>query len=159
MSKKLLFVCLGNICRSPAGEAVMKSLVKERGLEKKIACDSAGTAAYHVGSKADSRMRKHGSQRGYQLTSIARQFDPSTDFDRFDYILAMDEDNYHNILSTDSTGKYHNKVHRMVDFCQRIKSSHVPDPYYGGAEGFEEVLDILEDSCGNLLDQLEGELQ
>jgi protein-tyrosine phosphatase len=90
---KVIFVCLGNICRSPSGEAVMNALIKKEGLENKIICDSAGTIAYHAGEKADPRMRKHASKRGYDLTSIARKF-TFNDFEEFDYIIAMDKSNF-----------------------------------------------------------------
>lgn len=154
MIKKMLFVCLGNICRSPTAEGVMRSIVKKNGSDKAILCDSAGTAAYHVGEKADSRMRSHAAKRGYDLTSRARQFDAQVDFEKFDLILTMDEQNYRDITLQDPEARYSNKVHRMTDYCQKFQISEVPDPYYGGDQGFEFVIDILEDACSHLFETI-----
>lgn len=152
----LLFVCMGNICRSPSAEAVMIKIVEDAGLSEKIFCDSAGTISYHAGEPADSRMQKHAVKRGFNLTSIARKFN-FNDFQKFDYILTMDDDNYFNVLSADSGGQFGNKVHRMVEFSSDKNVTEVPDPYYGGPQGFENVLDILEESCKNFLDFLKKE--
>lgn len=159
MTKKLLFVCLGNICRSPSAEGVMKTLIKAEGLEKQIACDSAGTIGYHEGEPADSRMRKHAKNRGYNLTSISRKFNPNSDFDRFDLIIGMDNQNIQDLRDLDRDGKYQDKIIKMTDFCQKLNADIVPDPYYGGDAGFETVIDILEDACEGLLIQLKNELQ
>jgi len=150
----LLFMCMGNICRSPTAEGVMQSYVERHGLAHQIICDSAGTIGHHTGDKADSRMMRHAQQRGYQLTSRSRQFDPAEDFEHFDFILTMDDDNYANIQVLDPAGTYRDKIHRMTDYCSRMRAREVPDPYYGGAQGFEEVLDILEDACAGLLEQI-----
>lgn len=150
-NKSILFVCLGNICRSPAAEGVMKKFAEGLPLE----IDSAGTAGYHTGELPDPRMRSHAKKRGYDLSSRARKFDPSADFDRFDMIVAMDESNVRDLLSMDKTKKYHHKVSLMTEYCHSIEADHVPDPYYGGPEGFERVLDILEDACGGLLKVLD----
>lgn len=147
---KILFVCMGNICRSPSGEAVMNSLIEKNNLQDKISCDSAGTIAYHTGEPADARMQRHASKRGYNLTSIARQI-KDYDFDRFDYIIAMDRDNYNNILELDKGRKYSNKVSMMMEYATQYNETNVPDPYYGGEQGFEYVLDLLEDACLGLL--------
>jgi len=147
---KILFVCLGNICRSPSGEAVMNALIERNNLRDRIACDSAGTIAYHTGEPADARMQKHAIKRGYNLTSIARQI-KLNDFERFNYIIAMDRDNYRNILALDVEGKYKDKVKLMMDFAIEHSDNDVPDPYYGGEQGFEYVLDLLEDACLGLL--------
>ncbi len=154
MSTRLLFVCLGNICRSATAEGIMQAFVKQRGLENEIECDSAGVISYHVGESADPRMRQHASKRDYSLDSISRQFDPSTDFEKFDLILTMDHDNYSDVMSMDPTGQYHGKVKRMASYCRNHQATVVPDPYYRGPEGFERVLDILEDACEGLLDEL-----
>ncbi len=146
---------MGNICRSPSGEAVMRKLVKRANLELEIECDSAGTIAYHEGEPADARMKRHAIKRGYRLTSIARRF-RDVDFENFDYIIAMDKSNYNDLLSFDYNGKYKNKIFMMTDFAEG-KYSEVPDPYYGGPEGFENVLDILEDSCKGLLNKIREE--
>lgn len=134
----------------------MSAKVEAAGMAGKIQCDSAGTAAYHSGERADSRMRQAASKRGYTLTSIARQFTPR-DFQEFDLILAMDESNYSDILRQDKSGEYHGKVRKMTDFASNDGLHHVPDPYYGGRSGFDNVLDILEDSCQGLLEHLKHE--
>lgn len=148
---KILFVCLGNICRSPAAEGIMKK--KAEGLP--IEVDSAGTAGYHIGELPDARMRSHARKRNYPLESYARQFNPSTDFERFDLILAMDKNNFRDLQSFDRSKKYSNKIVMMTDFCETMKVSEVPDPYYGGAEDFEHVIDILEDACSGLVKKLQ----
>lgn len=155
---RVLFVCLGNICRSPAGEGIFKTLIKNEGLEELIKVDSAGTSGYHDGELPDHRMRKHGVKRGYKFDSLSRKF-TARDFDNFDIILAMDDSNYHNIMALAPDLDSEKKVHRMVDFSKRYMHDHIPDPYYSGADGFELVLDLLEDACEGLLDQIKkGEL-
>jgi protein-tyrosine phosphatase len=144
---------MGNICRSPSGEAVMNKLVKRAGLEKEIECDSAGTIAYHKGEQADARMKRHAIKRGYRLTSISRRF-IEIDFQKFDYIIVMDESNYNDLLSFDFERKYTDKIFMMTDFSKNGNYNEVPDPYYSGPEGFELVLDILEDACAGLLNKI-----
>lgn len=156
MKKRVLFVCLGNICRSPSAEAVFNGLVKQNGLSDLIECDSAGTAAYHEGEPADQRMQSHAIRRGYRLNSIARKFDPAADFDKFDYIVGMDDDNVNDLQDMASGIEDLNKIFKMTDFCSQGGHFSVPDPYYGGAEGFELVLDILEDACEGLLNEVRG---
>ncbi|MDH6307205.1 protein-tyrosine phosphatase [Dysgonomonas sp. PFB1-18] len=152
---KVLFVCLGNICRSPAGEGIFKKMVKEQGLDNLITVDSAGTSGYHDGELPDSRMRQHGARRGYKFDSLSRKF-TSRDFDNFDIILAMDDNNYRNIMRLAIDLESEKKVYRMTDFSQRYSHDHVPDPYYSGADGFELVLDLLEDACEGLLDKMKN---
>lgn len=147
---RVLFVCLGNICRSPAAEGVMRSIAAGTPIE--IA--SAGTAGYHTGELPDPRMRSHARKRGIELTSRARQFDPSRDFDRFDMIIAMDDSNLRDLRDMDRSKKYHAKLSKMTDYCRTMEADHVPDPYYGGPEGFDHVLDILEDACAGLLEKI-----
>lgn len=155
MKKKLLFVCLGNICRSPSAEAVMNTYLKINQLESEFECDSAGTSGWHVGGPADSRMKQHAIKRDYNLTSIARQFDPENDFNDFDLIIGMDEQNVNDLKSFVSNSNDANKIKSMTDYCSRFsKYDSVPDPYYGGSKGFELVLDILEDACEGLLKEL-----
>jgi protein-tyrosine phosphatase len=155
--KKILFVCLGNICRSPSAEAVFNSLIEKNGLEDDFQCDSAGTAAYHAGEPADYRMRQIAKKRAYNLTSISRAVDPEKDFDRFDLIIGMDRQNISDLKSMARNDNDRRKIHLMTDFSKNKKFDSVPDPYYGGASGFELVLDILEDACTGLLEKLRQE--
>lgn len=148
------FVCMGNICRSPSGEAVMNAIIEKNGLSDQIKCDSSGTIGYHTGEPADARMQRHAQKRGYNLTSRARKFVPE-DFTEFDYIIAMDNANYRDIIAQDPEKQFSGKVFLMTEFCSRHgKTGGVPDPYYGGAEGFELVLDLIEDACEGLLDKI-----
>ncbi len=156
MKKRVLFVCLGNICRSPSAEAVFNGLVKRDGLEHLIECDSAGTAGYHEGEPADQRMQSHAIRRGYRLTSISRKFRLEADFDKFDYIIGMDDDNVNDLQDMASSTEELDKIFKMTDFCSNGGFHSVPDPYYGGSDGFELVLDILEDACEGLLNEVKG---
>lgn len=154
MKKRVLFVCLGNICRSPSAEAVFNSFIEEQGLEGELECDSAGTAAYHEGEPADGRMQSHAIERGYRLTSISRPVDPLHDFDTFDFIVGMDDNNVWDLKKMARNLTDLRKIHKMTDFAKSKSFQSVPDPYYGGAEGFELVLDILEDACQGLLNKI-----
>ncbi|MEM9805315.1 MAG: low molecular weight protein-tyrosine-phosphatase [Cyanobacteria bacterium P01_D01_bin.56] len=153
MTTRLLFVCLGNICRSPSAENIMNYLVEQQSLQQQISCDSAGTSSYHIGSPPDSRMAAAAKKRGIKLVGRARQF-TTEDFDQFDLILAMDDTNYRNILSLDPSESYAHKVKRMCEFCREYSDREVPDPYYGGADGFDYVIDLLTDACGGLLQEI-----
>lgn len=153
MTTRLLFVCLGNICRSPSAENIMNHLIEQRGMGNQVACDSAGTASYHVGSAPDRRMTQAAKAYGIDLVGRARQFDPA-DFDRFGYILAMDRQNYRDIVALDPAGQHRDRVWLMCDFCRTHPDKDVPDPYYGGPEGFTYVIDLLLDACEGLLDHL-----
>ena len=147
----VLFVCMGNICRSPAAEGVFRKLVADAGREAEFHIDSAGTHGYHVGHPPDSRMLAAARARGYLLDSRARRLEQA-DFERFGLIVAMDDDNFENISAAHpGVGA---QVVRMCDYRNQRNESEVPDPYYGGAAGFEQVLDILEDACSNLLRQV-----
>ena len=157
--KKILFVCLGNICRSPAAEAVMTRLLKNNNLVDSVEVDSAGTIDYHEGEPADARMRVYAEKRGYNLNSIARKFNPDTDFEKFDYIITMDNNNFEEIKALDLDNKFTNKIFRMTDFLNNYDEAEIPDPYYGGKEGFENVLDILEDAAAGLLEKLENDFR
>jgi protein-tyrosine phosphatase len=145
---------MGNICRSPAAEGVFRNLVADAGRAADFEIDSAGTISYHSGDPADSRMRAAASRRGYQLDSRARRIHRD-DFDRFDLIVTMDDENFETVRSIDPGRKA--RIVRMCDFVSDCGATEVPDPYYGGEEGFEEVLDILEESCANLLARVHGQ--
>lgn len=154
---KILFVCLGNICRSPAAEGVMRSIVEENGNSDHYFIDSAGTGNYHVGDLPDRRMRVHAIRRGYDLTHRCRQVKVS-DFDDFDFIVAMDESNRRNLCNIAPTVEAENKIIMMADFTDlTTRYDYIPDPYYEGAEGFELVLDLLESGCRNLYNRIEQE--
>ncbi|MBR0023000.1 MAG: low molecular weight phosphotyrosine protein phosphatase [Muribaculaceae bacterium] len=155
MKTKILFICLGNICRSPAAEGVMQRLVEEHGLGDCFEIDSAGTYSGHHGQLPDPRMRRHASRRGYNLTHRARPIE-SDDFDYFDIIVAMDEGNRRNLMQLASSPQQQAKIVMMGDYIVKLRAhyDYVPDPYYEGAEGFELALDLLEDACGNLLNDI-----
>jgi protein-tyrosine phosphatase len=158
MKKRVLFVCLGNICRSPSAEAVFNNLLKKEGLQDLIECDSAGTIDYHQGDPADKRMQRHAIKRGYHLTSISRPIDPKHDFDTFDYIIGMDDNNIWDLRKLTRNSTHLKKIFKMTDFSSGNQYHSVPDPYYGGDEGFELVLDILEDACKGLLKEIKSQL-
>ena len=156
MKKRVLFVCLGNICRSPSAEAVFNGLIKAEGLDDLVECDSAGTAGYHEGEPADQRMKSHAIRRGYRLTSISRKFRDEVDFDNFDFIVGMDDYNVEDLKNLASTNEDLDKIYKMTDFCSNGGHDSVPDPYYGESSGFDLVLDILEDACQGLLNEIKG---
>ena len=151
----VLFVCLGNICRSPAAEALFIKKIKERGIEERFFVDSAGTGSWHVGKKADSRMRLAAKERKIDITSKARQISKN-DFEKFNYIITMDDSNYKNVMSLKTREPYLEacKVKKIQEFANSFSEKEVPDPYFGGEEGFDYVLDILNDSTSGLLDHL-----
>lgn len=148
--KRVLFVCLGNICRSPAAEGVLREIVKESGAEDRWEIDSAGTGGWHVGELPDKRMRIHARQRGIELTHRCRKVTP-VDFDSFDIIIPMDADNEYNLRRLAPTLEAARKIVPMAAFIDpSFGFDHVPDPYYEGSEGFELVLDLLQDGCRRL---------
>lgn len=154
---RILFVCLGNICRSPAAEGVMKAVVDEASHSDFFEIDSAGTGNYHIGDLPDKRMRIHARARGYELTHHARQFRTS-DFDNFDLIVGMDDSNIRNLKFLARTVDDERKIVPMAAFISKAsRYDHVPDPYYEGSEGFELVLDLLEDGLRNLHSLLTSE--
>ncbi len=149
-SFKLLFVCLGNICRSPAAEGVMRRMIDEAGLGDVILIDSAGTAGWHHGKRADQRMLAAATARGFDLTSFARQVQ-NVDLEQFDLVLVMDRSNHQDLRAFDRESRHGHKVRLFCEFCSRHQETEVPDPYYGGPEGFDKVLDLLEDGCAGVL--------
>ena len=150
---KVLFVCMGNICRSPTAEGVFTKLVENRNLLKRFQIDSAGTHAYHVGDAPDLRAQKAARNREVELKHLrARKFTRG-DFEDFDYILAMDNDNY-SILIDACPDEYKSKIRLMLDFAPHLNVREVPDPYYGGSYGFERVLDLVEAASEGFLDEL-----
>ena len=132
----------------------MNNLLEKRELSHRFKCDSAGTSSVHAGELPDSRSIKHALKRGISMNSRSRPFDKSTDFDEFDIILVMDKNNYQTVLNQDINNIYSDKVRFMTDFCRSMKVDEVPDPYFSGDDGFETVLDILEDASEGLLSYL-----
>ena len=153
--RRILFVCLGNICRSPAAEGVFKSIVDENG-DDGFVIDSAGTGRYHIGDLPDHRMRVHARRRGLELDHRCRQVTPS-DFDDFDLIIGMDSSNLSNLRAIAPSPEAEYKIVALSSFFNpSTRIDHVPDPYYEGADGFELVLDLLQEGCQNLYNKLTG---
>jgi len=155
MVKKILFVCLGNICRSPAAEGIFKKKMNERDLENLFIVDSAGTGGWHVGNLADSRMRETAFARGIDLTSRSRQIE-ANDLFEFDHILVMDKDNLHAVksLNQKQLSSVNSKIQLILSYSKDSQLDEVPDPYYGGQNGFEKVFDLLDDAIDRLIDSL-----
>ena len=154
---KICFVCLGNICRSPTAEGIFQHLVDERGLSDYFEIDSSGTSAYHEGESANTKSQRTANEHGITLHSKARRF-KAFDLDYFDLILAMDNENIANIKRM-ASDKHQHKIARMRDFDPQPGDGEVPDPYYGGPEGFENVFQVVKRSCEHLLDELEQHIQ
>ena len=150
---RVLFVCMGNICRSPAAEGVFLHLLAEAGLDDCFTVDSAGTGGWHVGHRADRRMIAAAERRGIHLPSRARQIE-AADLQRFDHILTMDADNLAAVQRLERQAPGRARISPLTDHCRQLRSPEVPDPYYGGEDGFERVLDLLEDACAGLLEDL-----
>lgn len=147
----VLFVCMGNICRSPAAEIVFRQRVVEAGLADRIQIDSAGTIGYHTGNGPDPRMAATLKSRGYTISGRARQV-TAGDLDRFDLVLAADEENLADLRRLANGRPTKAEIRLLVDFCRHHQAPRVPDPYYGGQKGFEEVADLVEDACEGLLE-------
>ena len=151
----VLFVCMGNICRSPTAHGVFRHKVKVQGWEHQVQVDSAGTHNYHPGSSPDQRSQKHAALRGYDLSDLRARQTQDSDFERYDLILAMDWDNL-TLIQAECPDEHQGKVRLLTEFCQTKSSQVVPDPYYGGTNGFEEVLDLVEDACEGLIRHVKG---
>ena len=150
---KVLFVCMGNICRSPTAEGVFRHLLKQEKLEHLIETDSSGTHAYHVGEPPDHRAQATAVNRGIDLSDLRARRATSEDFEIFDYVLAMDNDNYE-ILKSISPSGFESRLKLFLDYAPDLKINEVPDPYYGGASGFDEVFDMVEVASQGLLNEI-----
>ena len=146
----VLFVCMGNICRSPTAQGVFQQLVDDENLSKVITVDSAGTHAYHAGKKPDARAISIAAKRGYNISKLRARKIAELDFESFDYILAMDDENYSAMLE-ECDAQHKHKIKLFLRFATQVKALEVPDPYYGGLTGFETVLDLVEDASKGLL--------
>lgn len=149
--QRILFVCMGNICRSPAAEIVFRKLVAESNHQSEFIIDSAGTIGYHHGSPPDPRMAATLERRGYTVTGRARRIS-AYDLEKFDLIVTIDEENLGDVRKLDATGANHHKIRSFVEFCSYNTDLRVPDPYYGGQRGFDHVLQLLEDGCEGILE-------
>ena len=147
---RILMVCMGNISRSPTAHGVLEKMVADAGLASHITVDSAGTHSYHVGEPPDERAQQHAALRGYDLSAQRARHLVAQDFERFDLVLVMDAANETHARPLCPPGQHH-RLRRLTDYCTTLQVSEVPDPYYGGAAGFEQVLDIVEDACRGLL--------
>ena len=155
--KKILFVCLGNICRSPLAEELFRVYVEKKAMGEDFEIDSAGISGYHQGEKADPRMIFHASKRGYNLRGRSRKF-TINDFEKFDFIVAMDDANVSSLQALAMLSEDKEKIYKLSDFHPDPYVDHVPDPYYGGAEGFDRVIDIVEEAIPSLYDKIMLEL-
>jgi protein-tyrosine phosphatase len=155
---RVLFVCLGNICRSPTAEGVFRKLVQEQGLAKHVEIDSAGTHAYHVGAPPDARAQQAARQRGIDLSGLRGRQATARDIEQFDYVLAMDRENHENLLDICPDGLEH-KVRLFMEFAPARPEKEVPDPYFGGPAGFDRVLDMIEDAATGLLKDIRKRLK
>lgn len=152
---KVLFVCMGNICRSPTAEGVFSNMVAEKNLAERFQIDSAGTHAYHVGDAPDLRAQKAARERGIELKHIRARKVVAEDFENFDHILAMDDDN-HAVLHEVCPQDHAHKIRRFLEYAPHLNLREVPDPYYGGSYGFERVLDLVEQASEGFLQTLQA---
>ncbi|GHD58854.1 low molecular weight protein-tyrosine-phosphatase [Jeongeupia chitinilytica] len=153
----VLMVCTGNICRSPTADGVLRKLVDDAGLAGRVIVDSAGTQDYHVGEAPDRRAQAHAKKRGYDLSPLRARQVSAQDFSRFDLILAMDAGHLRQ-LERQAPPQHQAKVKLFLDFATAAREREVPDPYYGGADGFEHVLDLVEDGCAGVMEHVRAEL-
>jgi protein-tyrosine phosphatase len=155
---KLLFICMGNICRSPTAEGIMETLISDAGLQDKIVCDSAGTLSYHEGSPPDRRMTTAAAKAGYTLQGRSRPITVG-DLKEFDLILTMDNDNLEGVRHLDRSGQYRDKIIPICNFAPDQPQKEVPDPYYGGTDGFHQVVRLLETTCKGLLEEVKKRIE
>lgn len=155
---KVLMVCMGNICRSPMAEGMLRKAVQEAGLAHEILIDSAGTHSYHIGDPPDPRAQQAARQRGADISRLRGRKVADTDFADFDYILVMDGDNHRQLIER-APSQYHGKIRRLLSFSRKYPNLDVVDPYYGGAQGFEENLDMIEDAVQGLLKAIAASAQ
>ena len=155
----VLFVCMGNICRSPAAQGVFESYLAESGLASRVRVDSAGTHAYHIGEPPDKRMQAAATRRGYDLSSLRARCIEEKDFERFDYVLVMDRDNLEVLHTRGLNPNAMSSVHLLMSFAPECGVIEVPDPYYGGSEGFERVLDLVEEASKGLMVDIHRRLE
>ncbi|MHB1144767.1 MAG: low molecular weight protein-tyrosine-phosphatase [Thiobacillus sp.] len=153
---RVLFVCMGNICRSPMAEGMFRKAIEAAGLDRHVEADSAGTHAYHVGSAPDPRAQQAVRQRGADISRLRGRKVADEDFEAFDYILVMDGDNYSRLIER-APAQHHGKIRRLLAFSRKYPNLDVVDPYYGGAQGFEENLDMIEDAVQGLIREITGE--
>ncbi len=153
---KVLMVCMGNICRSPMAEGMLRKALQEAGLDRHVEVDSAGTHAYHVGSPPDPRAQQAVGRRGVDISRLRGRKVADADFEAFDYILVMDGDNYSKLIRQ-APACHHHKIRRLLSFSRRFPNLDVVDPYYGGEQGFEENLDMIEDAVKGLIREISGE--
>lgn len=147
---RVLFVCLGNICRSPTAEGVFRTLIAREGLADRVSIDSAGTAAWHIGKPPDDRAQREALRRGIDISGLRARQARSSDFDRFDYVVAMDRQNYRDLKILCPPGR-EDRLHLFLDFAPHLSQADVPDPYYGGSQGFQLVYDMVSEAAEGLM--------